>query len=539
MTDSADMADPLASVELSDSADVLRKPVAFRHDLLRAAALIAASISYSPGIVWAGNEPFITSPVRLIQFAVLAWAALFVVAVVLVRFTNLGSVAGSWLFLLGIMFFGGGAVIDQFGRSGGIAVWALLLIGGCWILSRTRHLRGTRLVLDWAALFLFLTPLAQGVSVGLADDSSTIGSRDVSLESAGGSKADLFVIFLDGYASRATLERDFGVTDLEIADDFERAGLLVPTAAWAPYTMTILSLPSILDLGYPVEAGISVSGAEVSKLTRIISSDNALVKVLKASGYRYSHVESGWYGMNCGAEVDTCKSRPFLDDAMGAVLETSIVRALGVDPYAWSFALGTMKAMTATNEIIQEAVGNNQPDLVISHILAPHPPMTLGPRCERLDEPVGRPLEWLPSEGTWSVEELRTAYSAQIECVNLWLSDLLEIADSGNFQPALLITADHGTGFRGQMERPLESWDDLDIYERLSIMLAIRAPAPCELAGLITPTMAAAELVSCLVGVDVEVDQRHFLVSKASPVSSLDPAELDEIGRAADSIASS
>ncbi|HJQ96027.1 MAG TPA: hypothetical protein VJ935_10010 [Acidimicrobiia bacterium] len=472
-----------------------------------------------------------TSAARLIQYVVGAATVLIVVAGLVGRYTNWGWVAGSWTFAFLILTLNGEALIDRLGRIGGLAAWGLLLVAICGILFRIRNLRATDLLVNWLALYLVLAPIGQAVSFAISNESAQIDTNPHVLPTTVPSnKDDLVVVFLDGYSGWTALERDFGIDGHSNAADLRELGLYVPGNAWAAYPMTILSIPSTLDLTYPVAINTAIGGPEVSSLARIIGGQNTLVATLKAAGYKYTHIESGWYAMNCGKAVDVCRTRPLLDDVLGFSFRRSIIGAFGVDPYAHAFKGGVVNAMIETEHAVERAIHNDVPDLIISHIIAPHPPFILGPNCARLSRPVGLPIEWTPLDTEWSLDELKAAYVGELHCITEWLPRLVKIANRGASVPALLITSDHGSAFRGQMERPVETWSGEDVHERLSILLATQAPEQCGLEGLETPIETMAALLNCLTGAELDVSRRHFVVSKASPVTEVSAVDLEVIG---------
>jgi hypothetical protein len=495
----------------------------------RATFFIFAATSYSPAMIWAGNVPFITAPWRLLQVVVVASVGLVVLAALIGWPTGQWYLIGSSFLVLILMVMRGGAFVQRFEQPFGILIWVAAAMTVGWIMFRLRSLRATAVSLQLVSFYLLAAPLLLGLVAVSSSEAGTPQAGGVTVEPGTRNGADLVVIVLDGYAGWVTLEREFDSTQ-EIANDLKKAGFVVPELAWSPYTMTMLSLPSIFDLSYPIEAGDFVLEADVSHLADVTSGSNNLVKTLKAVGYQYTHIESGWYGMNCGPLVDNCRRGPLFDDMVGTAFSNSIFTGLGLDPYGTVLEQGTRNTMEQTEQTLQEAGGNNRPDLIVAHVLAPHPPYVFGQRCEVLRDSIGSMTVWSTESGTWSPGQLKAAYIDQLGCVNHWLTNLVAIVDSVPTRPAIVITGDHGTGFRQQMERPIDTWVDLDIFERLNIMLAMRTPTPCQLEGLTTPIDAIATIIGCLTGADIHTTRRHYLVSDSSIVVPIDPADLDAIG---------
>ena len=479
-------------------------------------------------MTWAGNAPYVSSPARLILLVGLVGTVLFGVAAFIGRFSRFGWLIGSWLFVGIVMFFGGGTLVDRFGASYGLVIWLLLTLLVLGIVFRLRRLTAMEIVLQWAAMFLVLAPIGQAITSSLAAGQSTVERNATVVVPTRRSNTDLVVLVLDAYAGSLARELELGSGDDAINAKLETAGFTVPPIAWAPYSTTILSIPSILDIGYPIGSGkreVTIARQDISRLAAITAGDNTLVRSFKSAGYHYTHVESGWFAMNCGPYVDQCRPRPLVDDLVGATLANSIMKASGVDPYSWSFQLSAEHAMDEILLAVNEAVSNDEPDLIVSHLLAPHPPYFLDSECRRL--PTIGSVEFVASDSSSSVDRLKDGYSRQLDCVNRWLTDLIAVAGGGQEAPAFLVTGDHGTGFRGQAERSPNSWDDRDVIEKLNIFLAYRAPLGCGSRAAETPVEVAGNLVSCLTGTEVSVKRRHFLTSRAAKLVEIDPYRID------------
>jgi hypothetical protein len=497
----------------------------------RSFLLIVASLAYAPAMTWAGNAPYVTSPDRLILLVGSTALVLFCVAALMGRLTRFGWLIGSWLFLGNLMFFAGGTFVDRFGPARGLLIWSLATLLLFGIVFRVRRLNAIERVLQWAVTFLLLAPIGQAIATGLSDGPSTVERNGTPVFATPGTKTDLVFLVLDAYAGSLARELELGSVDDNLDTKLESAGFRVPPVAWAPYTTTILSIPSILDINYPIKSGVNspgevlVGGRDISHLAAITAGDNILVRSFRSAGYRYTHVESGWFGMNCGPFVDHCRSRPLTDDLVGASLSRSIMKASGMDPQTWSSQLSTEHAMVEIARAVRAAVANDESDLIVAHLLAPHPPYFLDSDCRRRP-PIGE-VEFVPSTSSASVARLKDGYRQQLDCVNRWLMDLIAIDVEGRGGPAFLVTGDHGTSFRGQAERSPDSWDEGDVIEKLNIFLAYRAPANCGLGTVETPLEAAAGLVSCLTGADVSIERRHFLTWRAKTIVEVDVNRID------------
>jgi len=91
------------------------------------------------------------------------------------------------------------------------------------------------------------------------------------------------------------------------------SGFVVPDVALSSAPVTYVSVADMLQGTPVVPDGARVSPADRRALYAVLGGDNRFVRTLKAKGYRYTHVESGWEGSRCGALVDVCIAVPLYD----------------------------------------------------------------------------------------------------------------------------------------------------------------------------------------------------------------------------------
>jgi hypothetical protein len=102
------------------------------------------------------------------------------------------------------------------------------------------------------------------------------------------------------------------------------------------------------------------------------------------------------------------------------------------------------------------------------------------------------------------------------------------IAASARDSTAFMITADHGTGFGGQTTRNGAEWSDLDMAERLSILVSYRMPEACSAPVDVVNIDVMRAIISC--ATDLEMPQRDTttLLGADNPFL-VDPARVARI----------
>jgi hypothetical protein len=129
---------------------------------------------------------------------------------------------------------------------------------------------------------------------------------------------------LDGYASFSTLRGEFSWNS-GIPDMLGQRGFETVDAAWSPSTWSLVAIPSLVSLKVPLTGGSGLEKADVAGLFDTISGNARLFSMFRSAGYEFTYIESGWSGSVCGEVIDTCMRRPFVDEAVQAVVESSLV----------------------------------------------------------------------------------------------------------------------------------------------------------------------------------------------------------------------
>jgi hypothetical protein len=283
---------------------------------------------------------------------------------------------------------------------------------------------------------------------------------------------DVIVVFVDGYGSSETLRTIYGFDNDVFYQHLNEQGFEVVEDARVSYTMTYASIASMLSMDYVVPVGAAVNGNLREDLYRRLGGDNAFVELVKQAGYRYIHVESGWSGTQCGANVDQCIGAHAIDEEVSLLLERTIFGRFVAEQLGHSFSIGALHTVHAMERLDLDP---GVPEFVFAHVLVPHPPLVLDRDCDvaRVDSYLN---VWAPYIGDARDQQARRAqYVEQVLCANTLLEQLLA---RESFRDAVVaIVGDHGPDSMGQLVAPVGTWDTDQVEERLGSLVAVRGCA--------------------------------------------------------------
>jgi len=338
---------------------------------------------------------------------------------------------------------------------------------------------------------------------------------------ASGDVEDIVVVIVDSYPNLYVTKEWHGHDTSFILDVLSANGFDVPLAAWSQMTFTALSVPSILELQPVVGEGPLEPWGNVSSANRITRGDSLVTSTLQSAGFTYTHIESGADPLACGDPVDRCAESNWIDEPVWELLRTTVAARGMEDNLSFYSVAGTLNAVDNLTRLGNDLIGNGSHDYVFAHLFLPHPPIVVDSGCEalggRFPEPANRDLR---SDATYL-----DAFSQQLTCVD----GLIErIADMAQPSTAMLITADHGTGFGGQVARDGRTWTDPDIAERLGILLAYHLPEGCEPPVDEVNVDVMRAIMSCAVDMELPIRNPQILLGADNPFV-LDPERMADI----------
>ncbi len=418
---------------------------------------------------------------NLFLFRVSESIAVFVVTMVAVTVTftvlrlifKTAAVAAALTGLLGIAFFSYGHIYVALGDHAddryllGLGVPTVLGLGALL----TRHPGLTRklgLTLNLGSVLLVLLPIYQ-----IATDFYA-GSRPQDVDPFDGFPGleerlaeardrlsrdqlrDIYYVILDEYP-RSGSPPEFD--NSEFVQQLENRGFYVAPQARSNYTRTYQSIPSSLNASYFGELAGDEEPARLQDIGTV--DDHLLGRILKALGYRYVHVSSGYFStktnQNADLVVDFAPSGTLLSgaEAPKALEETTrlsskfantflrttaaqpfVSKDFDVEPdgiYGWGNPFRTL----AWIEFMKEAAAVDGPKFIFAHLLKPHSPYSFDRFGAISTDLAG-----------WSDDHdptVNSAFYGQLIWLNGQLLEVIDaVLDDYDEPPIIVVAADHG-----------------------------------------------------------------------------------------------
>lgn len=399
------------------------------------------------------------------------------------------------------------------GEVAAVAITVLLLLVG-WVYGSNRRFRVVALTAGLTMLsvgFALLTIRWLPERELHVRDTSELG---VSVGVSNASPPDIYVVVLDGMARSDVLKDLYEFDDSDFRRSLEIAGFSIASEATANYSITHMSLASMLDMRYPLEPGPVPTTADFDELARIMSGDNRFIETLRSAGYSYIHGEHHWWGTRCDpAKADLCLPTPGTNLTAFELLSTTPVGYLLERPAGYPAATATLGRLDQLEEWDRVIGGLPHPHVVFLHFGLPHPPLYLDRNCSPIVDPLrrGTLLNGVPQLPDEVLAERRAAYVGQVECAHRVVDAVLAAAPPG---AVVLFVSDHGPDSLGQLGMPPEEVDLEGQWERLSALVSVRLPTTCQdpVPSDISLVNLLPRVLNCVFDAELElVADRYFI----------------------------
>ena len=293
---------------------------------------------------------------------------------------------------------------------------------------------------------------------GLAGHLLPSGLPDVS-----GKRPDIYYIILDTYARNDALIDLYNFDNSDFLRELEQRGFYVATEATSNYNHSIHSIPSSLNMAYLDGLGVRVPASRDDLID--ISRSHALAAILRALGYKYIHLDSGYIstdespladrvvsftpsgtlvrfqnGDQSGSEAETSLLRLSTRFIQGIVQTTALAPILPQrilfgesSPYEWHSSHRALRMF----EFLSNRTETDHSRFVFAHILKPHLPATFDQHGNYLDGDPGFDDSHDPS--------VPNAYMGQLLYVNKLVLNMIDsMLQPDADPPIIVIAADHG-----------------------------------------------------------------------------------------------
>lgn len=272
---------------------------------------------------------------------------------------------------------------------------------------------------------------------------------------------DIYFVILDEYPRHASPE---SFDNSEFVEALERRGFFVDPHARSNFTTSAWSISSILNMNYTDEHIPYAKTQE--RLYQIYNAaiDHNLGRIVRALGYKYVHVSSGWYltESNPRAEMvvsfgprgqittgstteDPCVTERVLSLSnrfTDGFLETTAARRVWTsDPrpqkhpctYHWSHPDQTLEAI----EFMKNSASISGPKFVFAHLIKPHGPYSFDRHGNIAPVPQGWDDEHDPT--------VPGAFYGQLIWLNGRMLEVIDgILEGYDEPPIVVIVGDHG-----------------------------------------------------------------------------------------------
>jgi len=292
---------------------------------------------------------------------------------------------------------------------------------------------------------------------------------------------DIVMILLDGYPREDELARLFNFDDEPFVQSLEQRGFDVSRHSHSNYSLTELTLASMLNmtlLDEIDELQPAIEGkADAQPLLRDVTNAASALDFLKDQGYETVATAPGF------EEVALRQSDVFLDSGQINEFEVVLMRETALSAVIPAIAPDFMadqhraRVEAGLDSIRQLVPGTAAtPRFVFIHIPIPHAPIVYGSSGEHLRMSINRPYDY-DSDGQ-SRDVQRDEYAAQIGYLNgqvlAALDDALARLDRNS---VVILWSDHGSRI------DLDTDPQLSMQEYVSNFFAARTPGHPRLFG--------------------------------------------------------
>ncbi len=464
------------------------------------------------------GQTYFADVVRPLLIAALGSAALLGVLWAVLRDLARASVLAS---LAVILFFAHGHVVNVIAGAGTRAAWIAVVVEGLlvagaavalWRAKRVPDALSNLLVVAAAIFVAFpLVSIAVHAVRRTAEGPSAAATGPTAGETAPSVRPDIYYVILDSYASGASLGEFYDYDNTPFLDALRARGFYVADGSHSNYGSTLLSLSSSLNMTYLDE--MTAPHRETGDRTVLMNAvrQSAVVQSLRARGYRFVNIASGFSGTDPmpEADVEMKPRKGYLNEFELLLVSTTplaMVPALRdvTDPFLLrrGAVLNAFESLGAVPE-------DPNPQFVLAHVLTPHPPFVFD-REGNMKERKGR-----FNQTKYTKAEYVDGYRGQVEYANGQLLDAIDrilARYPKDRRPVIILQGDHGPKSLRRGKAGTEAFN----RERFQILNAYLVPDGCVLYPTISPVNSFRALFSCLFGEQLAPlpDQSFFSTSR-------------------------
>lgn len=342
-------------------------------------------------------------------------------------------------------------------------------------------------------------------------------------------RPNIYFFVVDGFVRADQLEKFTGHTERRLENRLEQRGFVVSDSMRSNYPLTLLEVSSMLQLDYAATRPDDLTTGP-DPYSDIMRGGNAVVDVLVANGYSYTHAEPGDYLLTrCPDPARGRTDSRCVKATRGAGLRLrdghwSLLRATPFrDATDWLRArIAIETGYTEPEAVLGELNDVPTPFMLFAHIHQPHPPSRYNRDCS-LHETSG---------GTaWRLDDT-DAYLDELLCVSDQLTRTVDRILEDDPEAVIVIQSDHGSAFSISWADGIGVWGEDQYEERFAVFSGIRLPQRCRTqAEAITTQIHTFNVVlACLAGSEPSLVDDRFFVRTPKPFINLEEFDWAEIG---------
>jgi len=273
---------------------------------------------------------------------------------------------------------------------------------------------------------------------------------------------DIYYIILDAFGRTEVLDEVYNYDNGEFVKQLEQRGFTVAKNSRSNYQVTILSLPSALNIEYlsPVEKIMGRDSIDNVILCRLIQRNN-VTQALKKIGYRFESMRSGYAPTDYIPEADDNVGSPF-----GNIFHLAFARGTIIGPFQrYLDFMGNAARDTRTYALNhpEEFISKPSPKFCLIHILIPHPPF--------LFNEDGSPI--VIDQISLAEAYTKEKYVGQVKFIQNRILTFVDALQKDGRKKVIIIQGDHGPAIQ---EKPDAPPSDAFLNERFRILNAYYLP---------------------------------------------------------------
>ena len=361
-----------------------------------------------------------------------------------------------------------------------VSATALVVLLGVRIAIR-RRLTATTLT-RWlnlsSALLLIIVVLSSiphGFPTALVKD--VIGPRPAGPRHEG--DPDIYVVLLDAYPGRETLERVFHHGNDAFLDSLESRGVEVVEDSRSNYWFTSLTLGSLFHME-PLDDVAAFADVIEGRIApkpqwRQAINNAPAFSMLRERGYRVTAVAPGW------ADVTIRSADVFIDGGQLSDFEVQLMRTTYmadllelIDP-AFFISQQRQRIDSVFDAVVaQSADPGDRPRFTFAHVPAPHPPLAVSADGATTAWPDADSFYGITTDQMGlTVDEFDQRFVEQLLYVNRRTVEIVDAIIEADDDAVIVVMSDHGPGNPGDSG----SVTGIDVPARLGNLMAIRDPS--------------------------------------------------------------